>query len=124
MPDEQRDPQTYAIIGAAMEVHRHLGPGFLEAVYQEALAIEFDLRKIPFLMEKPLRLEYKGIKMVKEYRADFICFDSIIIELKAMQKIGAIEEAQLLHYLKVTKLNKGLLINFSSKELEYKRFVN
>jgi len=124
MDKDVRDPLAYAIFGSAMEVHRHLGPGFLEAVYQETLAMEFEMRKIPFLQEVPLSLEYKGIKMMKEYRADFICFDAIILELKAIQQLGNIEDAQLLHYLKATKMKKGLLINFGAKELEYKRFVH
>jgi len=114
---------TYKIIGACIEVHKVLGSGFLEAVYQEALEKEFTLQNIEFVKEKELTIEYKGVTLDKKYRADFICFDKIIIELKAISNITSEHEAQLLNYLKITDHNVGLLINFGQKSLEYKRLV-
>ena len=119
----ERDPQTYAIIGAAMEVHRRLGLGFLEAVYQEALAIEFTERNVPYAREVDLRIEYRGQQLACGYRADFICFGEIIVELKSMRALTVIEHAQVLNYLKATGLGRGLLINFGAASLEHKRFV-
>jgi GxxExxY protein len=118
-----KDPQTYEIIGAAMEVHRQLGHGFLEAVYQEALALEMTARKIPFQREVSLPVEYKGQRLACSYRADFVCFDSIIIELKAIAQLTGADDAQLLNELKATGLNRGLLLNFGAPSLEYKRLV-
>jgi GxxExxY protein len=120
----QRDPQTYAIIGAAMEVHRELGPGFLEAVYHEALAIEMTSRDIPFTHEVVLPIYYKGQQLATTYRADFLCFDRVIVELKALTKLSSLDEAQILNYLKATGLEVGLLLNFGTESLQYKRFVN
>ena len=120
---DKQDPQTYAIIGAAMEVHRELGCGFLEAVYQEALAVEFSKREIPFLREHELPIFYKGTKLQTSYRADFICFDSIIVELKALSTLGGNEESQVINYLKASGLKRSLLINFGMPRLEYKRMV-
>ena len=118
-----RDERTYAIIGAAMEVHKKLGPGFLEAVYQEALAIELTLRNTPHKREVSLPIFYKNQQLHTMYRADFICFGDVIVELKALKKLGGVEESQILNYLKATGLKTGLLLNFGSKSLEYKRFV-
>jgi GxxExxY protein len=119
---DERDPRTYAIIGAAMEVHRQLGHGFLEPVYQEALMQEMLERHIPFRREADLPIYYKGKALTIHYRADFVCYSSVIVELKALPRIGGIEEAQLMNYLKATDIDVGLLINFGAKSLEYKRF--
>ena len=120
----QRDPRTYAIIGAALEVHKQLGPGFLEPVYQEALAIELTMRKIPFLREVNLPRSYKGYTLKTFYRADFICFDEVIIELKALRQLSGTEESQIINYLKATGLEIGLLLNFGTTSLQHKRFAN
>ena len=119
----RRDEQTHAIIGAAMEVHRQLGPGFLEAVYQAALAVEFAQRGIAFKDDIKLPVYYKGILLPCSYEPDFVCFESIIIELKALQAITGIEDAQLLNYLKATRLERGLLFNFGRPSLEFKRLI-
>lgn len=124
MKPQSQDPRTYAIIGAAMEVHRELGPGFLEAVYQEALTIELSVRGIPFQREVELPIAYKGKTLQTAYRADFICYDEVVIELKSIKQLGVIEEAQLLNYLKATGYQVGLLINFGAASLETRRFVN
>jgi GxxExxY protein len=118
------DALTYAIIGAAMEVHRHLGHGFLEAVYQEALAAEFTDRGIPFRREAELPVHYKGRALPCWYKADFVCYESVIVELKALRELTTREHAQVINYLKATRLSRALLINFGSPSLEYKRFVS
>ncbi len=120
---ESKDPKTFKIIGAAMDVHKHLGCGFLEAVYQEALEIEMETRKIPFHREVELPVFYKEYELNTFYRADFVCYDSVIVELKAIKKLSDIEEAQVLNYLKATGIETGLLLNFGAKSLEYKRFI-
>ncbi|MBI3090521.1 MAG: GxxExxY protein [Candidatus Tectomicrobia bacterium] len=120
---DSKDQQTHAVIGAAMEVHRELGPGFLEAVYQQALAIEFAVRAIPFAREVELPVYYKEQPLACSYRADFVCYESVIIELKALHAITGVEEAQLLNYLKATRLERGLLLNFGRPSLEFRRFV-
>jgi len=121
--NEERDPKTYAIIGAAMEVHRQLGCGFLEAVYQEALAAELSARGVPFEREFELPITYKGSPLATSYRADFVCFKSVIVELKAISALTGVEEAQILNYLKATKHEVGLLLNFGTESLHYRRFV-
>jgi len=115
--------ETYQIIGAAMEVHSKLGSGFLEAVYQEALTIEFEKREIPFEREKKLEIKYKDQTLSKYYEADFICYDKIIVETKAINELSGIHEAQVINYLKATGLKIGLLINFGSESLEHKRLL-
>jgi len=115
--------EVYRIIGASMEVHRELGPGFLEAVYQEALEIEFQQRSISYEREKPLNIYYKGIKLNKTYSADFLCFNNVIVELKALSQLTGDHESQLINYLKATKLRVGVLINFGAESLEHKRMI-
>ena len=104
-----------------MEVHNTLGSGFLEAVYQEALAVEFEKRGIPFNQEKRLKIKYKDQVLSKYYEADFICFDKIIVETKALSELSGIDEAQVINYLKATGLKIGLLINFGAESLEHIR---
>jgi GxxExxY protein len=119
----ENDPRTYAIIGASMEVHRQLGCGFLETVYQEALAIEFSKQNIPFRREVRLPIHYKGQLLATVYCADFICFDSVVIELKALARMSGTEEAQLINYLKATGYEVGLLLNFGARSLQHRRLV-
>ena len=118
-----RDKKTYAIIGAAMEVHKELGSGFLEAVYQEALEREFIYQEIPYKSQPPVIIKYKGEPLKKKYEPDFICYEDIIVEIKAMDKLSSNEHAQIINYLKASRLKVGLLINFGAKSLEHKRFV-
>ena len=116
--------KVYAIIGAAFEVYNTLGPGFLEAVYQEALAIEFRLRNVPFKEQVPVPVEYKGEELKAKYQADFLCYSEIILEIKAQECLVSGNEAQLLNYLNGIKLPVGVLINFGNNtKLEWKRFV-
>jgi GxxExxY protein len=119
----EKDPQTYEIIGAAMEVHRELGDGFLEAVYQAALAIEFARRRIPFRAEVELPVEYKGMRLSCGYRADFVCFENVLVEIKAIAGLVPPNQAQLLNQLKATKHRRGILINFGAPSLEYRRML-
>ncbi|MCK4621390.1 MAG: GxxExxY protein [Desulfuromonadales bacterium] len=118
-----KDAETYEIIGSAMRVHRELGCGFLENVYQEALEKEFRLQKIPYEREKELPVYYRSEQLKAFYKADFVCFGAVIVELKALQKLTTIEDAQVINYLKASRLHRALLINFGSKKLEYKRLV-
>lgn len=115
--------EAYKIIGAAMEVHTVLGSGFLEAVYQEALEIEFKKREIPYARESQVKIIYKDITLKKTYYADFVCYDKIIVETKAIQQLTGIDESQVINYLKATGFELGLLINFGAESLEYKRLV-
>ena len=115
--------ESYKIIGAAIEVHKELGAGFVEPVYQEALEIEFNNQNIPYYREKNLNIFYKRQKLVKHYLADFVCYENIIVELKALSELRGDHEAQLLNYLKASKMKLGLLINFGTKSLQHKRLV-
>lgn len=116
--------EVYAVVGAAMEAHRELGCGFLEAVYHEALEIELASRQIPFESKKQLSIRYKGQELKKAYEADFICYGQMVVEIKAADQLTSRDEGQLLHYLKATGLRVGVLMNFGSHpKLEWKRFV-
>lgn len=115
--------EVYKIVGAAMEVHSHLGPGFFEAVYQEAFEMELNFRSIPYLREEPLDIYYKGVKLKKKYVPDFICYDSIVVEMKAVSDLLDLHQAQLLNYLKASKMRVGVLINFGETSLVYKRMI-
>lgn len=116
--------EVFAIIGAAIEVHRELGPGFLEAVYQEAMELEERQCGIPFESNKRLKIAYKGAWLEKHYEADQVCYEKIIVEFKALDRLTGREESQVLNYLKASKLRLGLLINFSSAgKLEWKRLI-
>ena len=115
--------EAYKIIGAAMNVHRELGCGFLEAVYSEALEIEFKQQNIPYMREVPLQIQYKGETLTKQYKADYICYNNIIVELKALSSFEGVHEAQVLNYLKATGHQLGLLINFGEPSLKHKRLI-
>ena len=118
-----KDQKTYKIIGAAMEVHKELGCGFLEAVYHEALTREFYDQGIPFNSQPTINIKYKGKALKKTYEPDFICYDDVIVEIKALHSLSGTEESQMINYLKASKIEIGLLLNFGSKSLEYNRFV-
>ncbi len=116
--------EVYEIVGAAMEVYNVLGPGFLEPVYQEALEIELTDRRIPFESQKELPIFYKGRRLKKTYIADFVVFEKVIVEIKALDRLTTREESQLLNYLKATGLEVGVLANFGAdRQLEWKRKV-
>jgi GxxExxY protein len=116
--------EVFNIIGAAIEVHRELGPGFLEGVYQEALEVELRTRNIPFESQKHIHISYKGGQLQKEYVADFVVYDKIIVELKALEQLSGTEESQILNYLKATGLKVGVLVNFGANgKLEWRRFI-
>lgn len=114
---------TGKIIGAAMEVHSTLGCGFLESVYEEALAVEFGLRGVGFERQKYLDVFYKGTN-VKKFVCDFLVAGTILVELKAIKELTQTGMAQVLNYLKATELKLGLLLNFGSRSLQYKRLIN
>ena len=123
MSSDVRDPETYRILGAAMEVHRVLGCGFLERVYHEALKVEFRQQGVPFRHEPELPIEYKGEALDCTYRADFICYDSVLLELKALAEITSREQSQVINYLKATGLERALILNFGTPRLTYKRMI-
>jgi GxxExxY protein len=118
------DPDTYKIIGAAMAVHSELGCGFLESVYRAALRVQFDASGVTYRSEVKLPISYKG-RVLEElrYRVDFICFDDVIVEIKAQDMITTRDEAQLLNYLKASKIRRGLILNFGAPSLQHKRRV-
>jgi GxxExxY protein len=116
--------EVFKIVGAAIEVHRDLGSGFLEPVYQEAMSIELASSSIPFEAQRVLQILYKGHRLEKEYVPDFVCYQQIIVELKALDHLTSKEEAQVLNYLKATKFRVALLLNFGSHgKLQWKRLV-
>ena len=116
--------ESYDITGAAMHVYNTLGPGFLEAVYQEALAIEFKKRGIPYEQEKELKVFYDGQELKQTYRADFVCYGNIIVELKAVSEFDNSHRSQVYNYLKATGYKLGIIFNFGSREeLQYERVV-
>ena len=106
-----------------MEVHKEIGCGFLEGVYQEALGREFNTQKISYISQPVVKINYKGKPLEKKYQPDFICYEDVVVEIKALAKLSGVEEAQLINYLKATGLKVGLLLNFGAKSLEHKRFV-
>lgn len=120
---EHRDPQTYAIIGAAMEVHKTLGAGFLESVYQACLEMEFDLRGLPFAREVEVPIYYKGRNVELRHRIDFVCYGEVLVELKALSRLTAVEDAQVINYLRATRADRALLLNFGTTSLQYRRFA-
>ena len=121
---DNRDPETYAIIGAAMRVHTELGSGFLEKVYQDALEWEFHDQKIAYHREYSIPIFYRGHQLKTFYVADFVCFGSVVVELKALKDISGTEVAQVINYLKATKFERALLLNFGKAQLDYKRYVH
>lgn len=121
---KERDPQTYSIIGAAMTVHSELGCGFLESVYHDALQVEFQSLSIPHRREHPIPIYYREQQLKATYRADFLCFDVVIVELKALKQITGRERAQVIHYLKATGLERALLLNFGEEQVTYERLVH
>lgn len=115
--------EVYAIIGAAMEVHRELGCGFLEAVYQEALELELQARKISFVPQKELPITFKGSILKKTYLVDYVAYEKIIVEIKALDQLTTREEAQVINYLKASGVEVGVLINFGTESLQWKRII-
>jgi len=116
--------ESYKIIGACMKVHRELGSGFLEAVYDEALKKEFMKSEIPFKSQVKLKVFYEGEQLKKYYIADFICYDKIILEIKSINQVPVVFYAQIKNYLTATKKELGMLINFGQSSLTYKRIIN
>jgi len=123
-PMDSRDPRTYAILGAAVEVQGTLEPGFLEAVHLEVVAIEIDVLGSPFRRAVELPVIYRRRPLKTTRRADFIWFESVLVELKSIARRGAIEAAQVLNYLRATGYEVGLLVDFAEPRLTYKRFAN
>lgn len=119
----QNDPRTFAIIGAALEVHTVLGPGFLEAVYHAALASELTRRRIPYRSAVELPVFYKGQRLSTSCRCDFVRFDTVIVEIKALAHLRGLEEAQAINSLKTSGHSVALLLNFGARSLEHRRLV-
>ena len=125
MEEFKHKDETYKIIGACFEVYNEKGCGFLEPVYQECLEYELGFQNFPFLSQPSLKLNYKGTPLKHTYEPDFICFDKIVVEIKAVRKICDEHRAQLLNYLNATGLEVGLLVNFGHfPKIEYERIVN
>lgn len=124
MNDIYYKEESYKIMGACFEVYKEMGPGFLEAVYQECLGLEFGNRGIPFIEKPILELYFKGQKLEKTYEPDFICYEGIIIELKALNMLMQKHKAQALNYLKATNMKLAILVNFGGyPKVEYERIV-
>jgi GxxExxY protein len=123
IPDLYLKEECYKIIGAAFETHKILGAGFLESVYQEAFETELSNRDIPFISQPELKINYKDHLLTKTFKADLLIYDKIIVEIKAINSLTKIEDAQVINYLKATKLNLGILINFGTPKMEWKRLV-
>lgn len=124
MTDITFKDESYKIMGACFNVYNILGSGFLEAVYQESLEIELNIEKIPFIAKKELCINYKKYELVQKYIPDIICYEKIILELKAVKKISNEHKAQLFNYLKATGYKLGILVNFGNyPKLEYYRIV-
>ncbi len=119
-----RDPRTFELIGAALEVHHELGGGFLEAVYQSALEIELGLRGVPFVAQPKVTLSYKGTRLRTHYIPDFVAFGSVIVEIKAQRCLTVVDDAQIINTLRATGMLVGTLINFGEPSLRFKRFVH
>ena len=124
MADLLYKEESYKIIGACMKVHAELGAGFLESVYQEALERQFIKDSIPYEREKLLKIQFAGEQLKKTFKADYVCYDEIIVELKAASFIHPDNVDQTRNYLKTTKFELGLLVNFGEKSLAYKRILN
>lgn len=118
------EQETYRIIGACMNIHKLLGHGFLESVYQEALEKEFRKQDIPFESQKKLYIKLNGEVLNKTFKADFICYSSIIVEIKATSFLHQEFHKQTINYLKATEFSVGLLVNFGESSLKWKRFIN
>ncbi|WP_286971801.1 GxxExxY protein [Flavobacterium sp. UBA4854] len=118
-----REKDTYKIIGICMEVHRNLGPGLLEVVYKDALELEFKENNIPFEREKEYSIEYKGTILPHKFYADFIINEDIVLEVKAIKEFSNEHIAQVLNYIKLSDSEVGLLVNFQTKSLQYKRYI-
>ena len=118
-----QDPETYAVIGAAMQLHRVLGQGFLEPVYRAALELEFTKQGIPWAKEVELAISYGNVQLRVRYRADSVCYESIIVELKSVANLSATEEVQIINYLAASRMRRGMLLNFGSRSLQYRRFL-
>lgn len=116
--------ESYAIIGACFEVYKEKGNGFVEPVYQDCLELEFGFQKIPFSPQSMLRLNYKGVELTQRYVPDFLCYEKIIVEIKAVKQLTDEPRAQVLNYLKAAGLRLGLLVNFGHyPKLEYERII-
>jgi GxxExxY protein len=118
MSDEECDPLTQRVIGAAIEVHRELGPGLLESIYQRAMEIELGLQGLSFVAQQPLPVCYKGVSLGDDMFMDFVVEGRLVVELKAVDALAGVHEAQLLTYLKLSKIHTGLLLNFNVKLLK------
>jgi len=116
--------ESYKLVGLCMKVHGELGCGFLEPVYQEAFEMLLKREKVPYVREKLLPIYFLGEKLKKEYYADFVCYDKIIVEFKAVSQLTDVHEAQVLNYLKAANLQLGLLCNFAQPSFAYRRFIN